>query len=211
MMSLFRRRRRRPKLAPFEHPPEAEPAPVRRIVDEGVMIAAAAVRMTLKNRIIVGALRERLDFDRQALIAQARIEFELLATRNDEAAKRFRRHGADGLRPMIDLTGRSVREDELEDRHARIFARTTKVLLEAASDEPTLAAIVEQARTEAWTEIATAITDRIECAAAPCNDPNYEKYRSARLRAFVDIDLASLAYPGEESGYDLGADFFVDR
>lgn len=211
MVSLFRRRRRRPKLAPFEDPPEVEPAPVRRIVDEGVMIAAAAVRMTLKNRIIVGALREKLDFDRAALIAQARTEFELLATHNDEAARRWRRRDNGGPVPAIDLSGRSAREDELEDRHARIYSRTTEVLLEAASDEATLAAIVEQARDEAWSEIAAAITDRIECAVRPCDDPNYEKYRGARLRAFVDIDLASLAYPGEESGYDLGADFFVDR
>jgi hypothetical protein len=60
-----------------------------RAVDEGVMIALTAIRMAVKNRIIVGALRERNDYNADEYVAAARQEITALARQNDELATRL--------------------------------------------------------------------------------------------------------------------------
>lgn len=52
------RRKIRPRLGVYEGPPEEPAANVADIVEEGVLIAAAAVRMAVKNRAIVRTLRD---------------------------------------------------------------------------------------------------------------------------------------------------------
>ena len=60
-----------------------------RAVDEGVMIALTAIRMAVKNRIIVGALRDRATYNPEAYIAAAREEITTLARQNDDLATRL--------------------------------------------------------------------------------------------------------------------------
>ena len=60
-----------------------------RAVDEGVMIALTAIRMAVKNRIIVGALRDRATYNPELYIAAAREEITTLARQNDDLATRL--------------------------------------------------------------------------------------------------------------------------
>ena len=59
-----------------------------RIVDEGMLIALSAVRMAVKNGIIVGALRDHSDYDPERYAALARHELEQVARENDEDSTR---------------------------------------------------------------------------------------------------------------------------
>lgn len=94
-------RRRRPKFKPFDRAalPEVQPPSVEEMIDEGVMLAESAGRMTLRNRFVVEALRgeERYDDDRAAaaarevlyeLVQQADATAELSAEDRETAAKR---------------------------------------------------------------------------------------------------------------------------
>jgi hypothetical protein len=75
IVRLFRRRPRL-NLGKFRAPEPIAEAPIKRVVEEGVLIARNAVRMAVKNRIIVDAARDHLDFDDGALAGLVHIEFD---------------------------------------------------------------------------------------------------------------------------------------
>ncbi|BDZ64177.1 hypothetical protein [Agromyces mangrovi Wang et al. 2018] len=61
---LFRRGPKRFKMEPYRAPEINPDQPLREhVIDDGVMVARYSARLTLKNRIIVGALRGEDAFD----------------------------------------------------------------------------------------------------------------------------------------------------
>ena len=57
------------------------------MVEDGVMIALAAVRLAAKNRIILSAVRDRLDFDESGLTRFVRTVLDSLYARHITLAK----------------------------------------------------------------------------------------------------------------------------
>ncbi|MFT4123668.1 MAG: hypothetical protein QM635_07550 [Microbacteriaceae bacterium] len=192
-MKLFRRKRR--NLGRYEPPPPREPPPLERVVEDGVLIAFSSVRMTLRNRIIVDALRERADLDREALAALAGELVEQLAEQEWEAAERLR------LRYELRARELYLDDDEAEamreDRRRDTVHRALSEALAARADDPVeLAALVERSREEAWVEIAAFLQKRAEAqvegvVAVP--DPGYAAEREDRIAVFLALDLAALA------------------
>jgi hypothetical protein len=163
---------------------------IERTVDEGLLIALSAIRMAVKNRVILGVLRERSDFDSAEYVTAAREQILLLAEQNKEYEKHFRSGAlaaSDGL-DEEDSATESRRLERLSLVHNRISAGLSTV----AEDDEQVHAIIESARQSAWDEIGNAWIDRMTRDLGAPRDADYERQRAGRLQEFVYIDLAGL-------------------
>jgi hypothetical protein len=168
-----------------------------RIVDEGMLIAIAAVRMALKNRIIVGALRDHTDYVDADYAAWARLELREVARQNDEDSTRVERLGS-----YLSRTSRSGRGREVENKRRdviRLGRRRTlhdhvaERLRALAADDERVAELVEKARADALQEINEALATRLLEQRIDPHQPGYVAARAERMRAVGAIDLAALA------------------
>lgn len=193
------RRRRGGWLGTYEPPEPREPAPIESVVDDGMLIAESVLRMTLRNRIIVNALRDRRDIDRDALAALAAAELEQLADNEWESAQRvrFRREGVRVDDPWPDENADEYRRES--QRRERVHVAMSEAFAERATQRGILDALVERARQEAWDEVAPVIMQRAVME-EPVADAAYAAEREERVGALVALDLAALA---DERGVTL--------
>jgi hypothetical protein len=223
-VSFFRRRRRRARVnvGTFNPPERAPIAPIDHVVEDGVLISMWSVRMAIKNRLIVGALRDDERFDADALVEAAREEALAIAQENVDTADRLedRRETLDALEDDFDFdlglstvgagaeggggrtgAGRGgsdpVREDEEHRRRPRVHRQLATALRARAEDAGALADLVEGARQDAMDEIGREILKRAEAQAdtsgfLPASDEDYESERQVRLRMLLDFDLVEL-------------------
>jgi len=159
------------------------------VVEDAVALAVAAVRIAVKNLLIVRALRDHADYEQEWWLRATAHEFEVIAREKDlDAARvdedRALAKGRKGkARHPADFRTRDV--PKLKKR-ARILRTIAERLRELATDRDALAALIEEARQGALDEIASARHDpgrRME------SDP---KAREAALALLAD-DLAELA------------------
>ncbi len=69
-------------------PPDASASSVELQVDEGMLIVASALRLAMKNLLIVRALRDRSDYDEAALVSALKAEIgELVAEKEEESVR----------------------------------------------------------------------------------------------------------------------------
>ena len=168
-----------------------------RIVDEGMLIALSAVRMALKNRIIVGALREHIDYAAADYARLARQELLEVARQNDEDSTRVERLGSYLTRTTGSGKGREL-ENKRRDvvrlgRRRTLHDRVAERLRAIAEDEHQVAGLVDKARADALAEINEALSTRLINQAIDSSHPEYEAARAERMRAVGAIDLAALA------------------
>ncbi|WP_425838140.1 asparagine synthase [Microbacterium sp. PA5] len=168
----------------------------RDVVAEGLYIASAATRLSLKNRMLVHILAEGEDFDvaryeaeaREALLTLAE-EAEADAARTERQRKRARgRHSeSDGTHDYRSRDVRNLRRRQKQSLHV------ARELRARAEDVEELRKLILDARDVAWNEVAKNIdrTLRIE-AARPDLDPDYERMRGARMQALRLVDLPKL-------------------
>jgi len=167
-------------LGVFVAPPETPPGPVERVVDEGLLIATSAVRMAIKNRIIVAVLRDGAAFDTTEVATEARAEFTVLADRNAESAKQVWPEGKWDDEP---------RDDSAIARHREIFLGLEAALRAAAADDGQIDSLVTSARDDALAEVVGTMAPRSYSAR---NDSDYDADRAERMRLFIAVDLADL-------------------
>ncbi|HSP74761.1 MAG TPA: hypothetical protein VLO31_00920 [Cryobacterium sp.] len=169
-------------------------ASIERIVDEGLLIALSAVRMAVKNHILVGALREHRDFAEADYTAAARSELNRLARQNVEDAERVGRQGKDlgRQRSAFEITD----DDRIEVRHLalrrRVHLKLADALRAVAADDEQVAGLLERARTDASEEFGAALAVRLVEQIVDRREPDYEQRRAERVRVLVSTDLAAL-------------------
>jgi hypothetical protein len=164
-----------------------------------MLIAESVVRMTLRNRIIVDALRDGRDLDRTALADAAAAELEALADNEWESAQRvrFRREGVRLDDPLPDENANEYRIES--ERRERVHTAMSTAFAERATQRGILDSLVERARLEAWDEVAPVIVERaMHEGAVP--DAGYIAQREERIGALVALDLTALAV---ERGVEL--------
>jgi hypothetical protein len=158
------------------------------IVDDAVLLATAAVRIAVKNLLIVRSLRDRADFDVQWWRSAVEREFELLATESEADAARLEtvRAAAKGkqgkARHPADFR---ARDRPVLKRRIRILRKIASRLREIATDEDAVLTAVANARRAALDEITTA---RHDPSARATTDPGE---RAVGLALLAD-DLAAL-------------------
>lgn len=184
-MAWFRRSRRRIDLGRFVAPAERPPASVDDLLEEGELLAASAVRLAVKNRIITGSLRDELAFDEARYVAA--VADELLALADE--------HDADGDRIAVDRASAEQRLGWAEHFHDYRSAdaatlrrredysrRLAERLRELAGDEEFARTTAARAQTAAWEEIAASVKARLTRAATIADEPDYAIERIDRLR-----------------------------
>jgi hypothetical protein len=187
------RRRKRVDLGAYVAPEPVEPSPPERVATEGVAIAEAVIRLGLHNRIVVDSLRDRRGYATEPLRLWAAAEFEQLATLEEAAAERLReKRDWSAPDPLIeDSDTVDAERRELRWREAARRA-TAAAFRERARNDQRLIELVEQARIEAWHDVANVIIDRADVAVHHA-DARYAAERSDRMAQLVALDLTELA------------------
>lgn len=200
-MRWFRRKRGWVELGTYEPPEPTEPAAIESIVADGMLIAESLLRMTLRNHIIVDALRDGRDLNRDALAAAAAQELEALADQEWESAQRVRlRREAqridDPLQEDAEFADEYRRESQ---RRERVHFAMSDAFAARARERDVLDSLVERARVEAWEEIGPVIAARA-MEEEPAVDESYAAERAERVAALLALDLTALA---AERGVEL--------
>lgn len=183
--------------------------PLSRIVDEGLLIALSAVRMAVKNDIIMAGLAEHADYDLARFADTSRRELLRLALENQESAQRVRRQRKD----LTSMTWRvDLSQDQLQDisqlkLRRRVHRRMATALIEVADDDDRVAEIVRDAQVAASDEVRRAMRSRLIKLAIDPADPEYGRRKAERTDMFVNIDLALLKIKADEAAGNGPSDY----
>lgn len=168
----------------------------RDVVAEGLYIASAATRLSLKNRMLMHILAEGEGFDVERYVPEARQTLLELADEADAdaaRAERERKHArgrfteSDGTHDYRSRDVGNLRRRRKQSQHV------ARELRARAADDEEVRKLILDARDAAWAEVAKNIdrTLRIE-AARPDLEPDYDRMRIARMQALRLVDLPQL-------------------
>ncbi|GAB3607091.1 hypothetical protein GCM10027413_25000 [Conyzicola nivalis] len=184
-------------LGTYTHPPVAPLAPIEQVVEEGVMISASAVRMALKNQLIVAALREHHAYDPEAIAGAAREQLASVAAESAATAERLDEVRTERGYVRADAgegDENSALRDEEYRRRPTVHRMLAEALLEMADDPAAIDELVDAARTDAAQEIGREVVGGLR-ARDFAADPDYEASKQQRLLGLISVDLAKLAVP----------------
>ena len=187
----MRFRRRRADVGRYQDPPAHPLAPLDSVVADGVLISLGAVRLSAKNRVIMSAVRDRLDFDEEGLADFVRSELRRLADENDETAERVDEVSQDAqLAPGIALDV-AVTIRDAHRRRPEVHRALAETLRADAADDDCVTALVADAAEAATAEITRALALKVT-AQDFGRDIDYLMERAGRIRKFLDADFAEL-------------------
>lgn len=153
--------------------------------------------MSVKNSVVIGALRGTEPYSEARYIDTARDSLEALATEAEEVADRIAdtRELAGALRGeaghVHDYRPADMDNLELREDASRSMAR---VLRERCDDDEYLSRLVGRARDDAWEEIAKSIEASLHRGYVPAaTDAHYTRDRDKRIKRLISEDLAALA------------------
>ncbi len=166
---------------------------LKRAVDEGFLIAKAAVVVAVANRIITNALRDQGYFDHALIAEAAREELHRMAEeqRGDAARMREIRSTSSKQRGRSRHQHDYKRGDDLKLRtREATYEQLATMLDKRRDDQGFVDGVVLQARARAWDDIGTTVVGRLGWAQRPADD--YEVGRDERLQTMLDEDFAAL-------------------
>ncbi|MEK6342797.1 MAG: hypothetical protein V4737_03000, partial [Curtobacterium sp.] len=166
---------------------------LKRAVDEGFLIAKAAIVVAVANRIITNALRDQGYFDHALIADAARQELHRMAEEQRGDAARMREIRATSSKQK----GRSRHQHDyrrgddhkLRTREAT-YEELAALLDRRRDDQKFVDGIVLQARARAWDDIGTTVVGRLGWAQRPTDD--YEVGRDERLQQMAAAALELL-------------------
>jgi hypothetical protein len=166
-------------------------------VAEGIAIATAAARLSVKNNILVNTISLGELFEPLRFVPVARDALLLLATEAEDAATlaRRQRKAAWGQYSQPDGT-HDYRDRDVKNlrRRGRQYTGVAKELRRRADDPDALAQLVEAAREAAWADVESNLQRRLSVEGMrPDSDPDYERMRNARMQSLRLVDLERLA------------------
>ena len=199
--------RKRERFTPFDRAalPEVDPLTFEESFAEGLLVAEAAARMALKNRIIVMALGGDEPFDAHRAAATAGEVLRELVQQMGAVAE----WSAAVRESASHREGRSVHQHDYHRADAwnlrlreRVNAAVAERLSHLSRDDVYLADLADRARQEAWGEIAGAIDARLAREWPEIEvDETYERERGTRMgELMLDLrrDLAEVSRRREE-------------
>ncbi|MFD1723022.1 hypothetical protein [Amnibacterium endophyticum] len=177
--------------------PAAEPRWVRRAVedeaDEGMLLAEYAVRMRLKNRIIVDTMTASGSIDADAWADEARLMLGRLRIEAEASARRMdRERDVAELAEGVARHEHDYRSDDTGalDRRRLVYRLTARRLLSWENDAAQVALLLDAARSDAADEVNAAIGAAVAGdVVAPAEDGALLK---ERLRLITSVDLPAL-------------------
>jgi hypothetical protein len=172
-----------------------KPISIERSVDEGVLIASAAVTMDVKNYIIVEAIRDGSAFDTDNVVEAVRRELRSLAEENELSAHRVQQLSVDVQTvrgPRDNSEGYQVDDHPTLTKRGVIHVMLAAELERLSEDGVFVAELAERARVQAWAEVGSAIEKRLVESIPLPRDAAYEAEKEARVRSLIDINLRAL-------------------
>ena len=176
--------------------PRRELAPVEDIVEQGMLVADVAIRMTVKNEIIMNALKRGANYDEAQIRDMVREAINELASERERDSQHIGR-----VREEVRTTGRSSWSESLYrnsdsrtlKHREEVYEGVAEKLRECAADEGYVAKTAARALEAAWSEIGTSLAER---ATHPYysggkNDA-YREARDERIQLLIERDLADL-------------------
>jgi len=166
-------------------------------IAEGVSIASAAARLTVRNHILVETIANDAAFDVARFTAFATDTLVALAEEQEAAAALVQRQrkkawgkfsDSDGTHDYRDRDTRNLRKRQ------RQYLGVAKELRRRAADPDVVQELVEQSRDAAWGDVEANLQRRLRVEGMrPEFDPDYEMMRAARMQSLRLIDLPRLA------------------
>ncbi len=182
------RKRRKLDLGTYVGPGEIPEVPLDEVVDEGVLIAAAGVRLAVKNLMILKSVRDGLDYDRDRYVQAVSEELLNLAHEKDADADRIAQTrqtaGTREGRPEHHADYRAVDSATLE-RRVEVSRSLARRLAELSGDRAWAEDLVARARSSALEEIATSVASTL-IGTSIVDDDAYRQERPARLRLLAE-------------------------
>jgi hypothetical protein len=172
-----------------------KPVSIERSVDEGVLIAQSAVTMDVKNRIIVGAIRDGSPFDVTEVRDNVKRELRRLGIENEDNAKRLQSLAVEVQTPRgapDNSEGYQTDDHPTLTKRGIIHLLLAEELERLSEDHEFVAELAERARVQAWAEVGSAIETRLIESLPKPPDEFYEADKDARIRAFYNINLRAL-------------------
>ncbi|WP_166987376.1 asparagine synthase [Canibacter zhoujuaniae] len=194
--------------------PKRELAPVAEIVEQGVLVADVAVRMTVKNAIIMDALKRKEDYDGKKVRELVRKVALDLALERENDASRIR-----DLRRDIQVYGRATfteteygrADDYILEHREKVYLGIAEQLQAWADDKNYLDKSAVSAWEQAWAEIGSSLA---EMATHPYysgdHSAEYQERRKERIEAFA-TDLQNLVTPPSAAQPRLFSKLFGGR
>lgn len=164
---------------------------------EGVSIASAAARLTVRNHILVQTIARDEPFDVETVTPFARETLLALAAEQEAAATLARKQRKTAWGKYSDPDGTHDYRDRdmrnLRKRH-RQYRAVAKELRNRAADPAALSELVEQARDAAWGDVEANLQRRLQVEGMRADvDPDYDMMRGARMQALRLVDLPRLS------------------
>lgn len=191
--------------------PQKHLAPVEEIVEQGMLVDQVAIRMSVKNSIIMNALKRNMDYKVDEIKDLVREKALELATERGSDAKHIAR-----VRDEVRKYGRSAwQETEYGSQDSRtlkhrqeVYEQLSEELRGLAGDDTYVAATAERAREAAWSEIGDSLKER---ATHPYysggSSPEYQEAREDRIQSFIEEDLTALIKAQTEDAESAGGLF----
>lgn len=198
MNKLFGRRKRT-KPGKTKRPrklPERKLAPVAEIVEQGILVANVAARMSVKNTIIMNALSKNVDYDVaqvQDLVRDKLLELSHERLRDANHIKRVREEIRKYGRSAWQETEYGSDDNRTLKHRQEVYEQLAAMMQKEAADEKFVSRTAKEARDQAWLEIGDSLKER---ASHPYYSggatPEYRREREGRIKDLIDGDLAKL-------------------
>lgn len=176
--------------------PERKLAPVEEIVEQGLLVANVAARMSVKNTIIMNALRKNVDYDEEQVEELVKEKLIELSHERERDANHIKR-----VREEIRKYGRSAwqeteygNDDNRTLKHRQeVYAQLAGELKREADDADFITKIAGEAREQAWAEVGDSLKERASHPYyAGGASAEYRRERAKRIDRLINEDLAQL-------------------
>lgn len=173
-------------------------------IAEGVSIASAAARLSVRNHILVETIAHGEPFDPDRFASYAHDVLVSLAAEQEAAAALAKRQRKKAWGKFSDSDGTHDYRDRdmsnLRKRH-RQYVGVAKSLRDQANDPVAVRALVEASRDAAWGDVEANLQRRLRVEGMrPDLDPDYERMRGARMQSLRLIDIPRLAAHRRRAG-----------
>ena len=193
-MKLFRRTKR-VNVGTYTDPIPTPPPNIEAQIEDGVLVALAAVRLKVTNRLIVRSLRDGKDYDEKRTRLRVTKEILNLAVEKEKDAKRIRKV----LETVADKPGAADGPSDFRARDAKTLKRRAKVssglaarLAELATDPELVGEVAGRAHDAFLDEFAVSVARGARAFRNPAVDaPLTAMDRNSALQGLAE-DLEGL-------------------
>lgn len=181
---------------PRSRAPQRELAPVEDIAEQGVLVADVAVRLSVKNAIIMNALAKHQDYSSDRVAELVRDALTDLADERDADAKHL-----ESIIGEIDKFGHSgwaeadygIDDNRTIKHRLAVYRMVAKELRARVTNAEYVTETAENARKAAWTEIGDSLKTKAEHPYyGGGNRQEYFDKRDERIQSLIEKDLTRL-------------------